>query len=597
MNITLSFILILLFNHKTISTFSQPINQDLILQKIAPYSDSYQVINLISENISCSVRENIAFEKSTPVFTFEIDFWRKIEKNCPLNSQSLINTLHLSLIYLYTDNLNDVRYLIDVLVECVPLYTRPKLLVLLSKNTSDLQSDYKNILEYAWMNKILDFTTLTENLKQNTSVNDSISVRYYNPFETSLVEQEYVEEMEIFPNKLKNINNYPIKIAEGYQNLNETPKWLQRGGYGITSRQNQFLVNFVFKVSGFKLEYVEFPDKLNSSIKHHHIGDHEKELWFKKTSANVLGLLLPVKDGLKNVLLMSAEKDCRAAVAFVPIKYAPTLTVSSKICFYIFIIPTSILVLILSIRLLKISLDLKVFCIIRLLFGQSITQRPQKSAGRIVFMTIIILFTFFMQDLYSDIVEINFGGKEIEFKSLEDLEKSPFKFYSILDLKFMYSSNTNPSLAKLEKKTILEIDFQAEFLCAKVMNKSSNRGCIDWEWNEESFLDVSRNFKGAVTVKMAKPALFCDNLFYRFEPASPYIEKIHNINRWIIESALIRMEYIYNNLTMHSKNKKAISSREGNDSNKIFPLLLILIAGWIIALSAFMMEFFAKYYI
>lgn len=130
---------------------------------------------------------------------------------------------------------------------------------------------------------------------------------------------------------------------------------------------------------------------------------------------------------------MSAEKDCRLAVAFVPIMYKQSISVPSRILLYIIITPVIVLILIISAYLLKISRELKAFTIIRLLLGQSITQVPKKTAERIFFMTIVVLFSCFMQDLYSEIAKINFGFKEVEFNSLKALGKSLFHLYTIFN--------------------------------------------------------------------------------------------------------------------------------------------------------------------
>lgn len=573
---------LLLITNKIVSTLTKNFNLNLISQQIIDNYNPYMIIDFISKNDSNRGLQDFNVEKKTPKCAFEINFQREKNISCPTVLSMLNNSLHLSLIQFFPKNFIDVKSLIDTVTQCIPLFTRPKFLVVLFEQNLNSKRKYKNVLDYAWMHKFLDFTILT------ITVNNSLSVYYYNPFMALIKEEKYIENIEIFPDKLKNINKYPIKIAEGLQSLSKTPNWLKKGPRGLANRRNQYMINFIFKAAGFNMEYVKFPDEKNSSIEYHYIGAYEKELWFKKTSANVLGFSLPV--------MVAAEQNCQAVVAYVPIIYEPAISVTSKILLYTVIIPTCIFILILAQRFLKISQDLRTYSIIRLLFGQSISRAPLKSAGKIVFMMIVILFVLFTQGFYSDMIEINFGSEEVEFNSLEDLVKSSLNFYTRMNLSFIYFETNNPSLLKLEKKTTFETDLEIKFSCAKELKKSRNRGCIDWELNVQSYMEICRVLEGPVIVKVAKPSIFCDDLFFRFEPASPYVKKISNINRWIVESDIMRMEYFYNNIFEPKKNLKAMNSHEDEKKNEVFLLLLILIGGWIISFMAFITEIFMVHY-
>lgn len=219
----------------------------------------------------------------------------------------------------------------------------------------------------------------------------------------------------------------------------------------------------------------------------------------------------------------------------------------------------------------------------RILLAQPINFLPQKMIQRVTYVIILALFLLITNDLYSGIVEINFGKEEVPMENLEDLDKFEMPIFIHERFKDLFRFDLDePLFKRLDTRIKLHSDCKRKFLYAK------NYACIDWKYDVEAWIDKNRKSDGSPTMK--KVDYLCDPLFVGFEPGSPYMKGFSKTNRRISEAGLMRMVYLQNGFIKKIENDVFEGEYQKNLSNQ--QLLVILTIGYSVAVIVFMIEYF-----
>lgn len=526
----------------------------------------YQVIWFTHSETKNFSTDFTAVSSKFPNLKFELHNLRNKELEFLASSTAIKDTVQTSFIIVILNSITQAKIIIDFLARIILALERPKLLCVLPDEHRHFEKSIKSILKYGWEKKFLDFTILLADQGE-------LSFAYYfDPFHYSFHKQAVENETNIFPDKLKNISHYPIilgrgrKLANGSILKNQAAEW---------ARQN-IALSFVLTSMNFDRKLVNINDS-------HYYWWQNNSLWFTNMNANLLGGLIVGRESTA-MSIVPMELKCRLVLAAAPILYIQTLSFSIKIIFYIFVIPGTLICLILFTNYLKGKNHLfKIFDVVRLLMGQPIKIFPQTFAQKIVYFSIVLLFVLTTNDLYSEIVEINFDKEEIPIESLEDLDKLQMPIYTTQDdLKILFHFNTDdPVHRSLDNK----IDFNSKCV---VGLKYKKHVCVFWKYDVEAYIETNRNSDGSAFIKTVEYQ--CDPLFVQFEPGSPYMKKYAKVNRKIQEAGLLRMVYYLHGFVKKIEN---IVINEEKDKNlSVQQLIFILTIGYFTAVIVFLTEYY-----
>lgn len=546
-----------------------------ILKKAIRDSNPYQITFFTSDFVLKNFKRQIRISEEYPVLTLRWIDLQGAEVNFLLNSTVLTRTLHASIIVIHTDNVTFARRVIDLLSRMVPYYERPKCLcMLLNKSESFDSLIIKNTLRYAWEKKFLDFTII----KSNESDNTYSSFYYFDPFHYSFQNQKLIDDSNIFPNKLRNINNYPIKVGRGGVNLTGHNYQDQEAEWA----RQKVMVNFVLRNMGFDLEIINYLDDLVMYDWHYN------SLWFTKANTNVIGGLVIAREFKNQVAVVFSELECRSVLAVVPIIFVPKVIIPVKILFYIFVVPGIVLLFICLINFFKPSHIFEIFDAVKIFLGQPVSFVPRRFIQKVIHINIVLLFVLITNDLYSGIVEINFDKEEVSFNSLEDLDKSGMAIYT----RDMYEGLNRFDLDDPLRKS-LDSKIQLHPNCMKYMVETRNHICVDWEYDIKAFIEKNRNSDGSAIMKIAKSKYHCDPMFVQFEPGSPYMKRFTEVNRRIRESGMLIMEYISTGFVRKIENVELNKEKDERNLSEQ-QLLFVLGIGYSIATAIFVIECLMK---
>lgn len=176
------------------------------LEKKIEVYDPYQVTLFASKNFT--EVEDLDVFSNLPSITYSFYETRRglnmptkmlLSKVCCLCYNQLLSFIQMISVKSFVDYLK---------IQIIPKKF-PKFLITYSSNnlTSNDDMQILYLLKYAWQEKFMDFTIL---LKMNSTP----LIYYFNPF-TNIVFREFLknDDVEIFPDKLKNAHGYPFKVT------------------------------------------------------------------------------------------------------------------------------------------------------------------------------------------------------------------------------------------------------------------------------------------------------------------------------------------------------------------------------------------------
>lgn len=188
------------------------------LRKITNVENFHQITLFVSEDSSniFDFKTFLFNEFPSVTYSFSSNNQEHSNKFIKISSKSQ-HSLQESLVIFYTRNINKTESFIDFLEVQLSVRKRPKCLITYASNNSEYKEDENilvDILKYAWKKNFLDFTIIVTNFEQKTLNFSSSLIYYFNPFNNCIYQEQLQDEnIEIFPNKLRNGFGHPIYIS------------------------------------------------------------------------------------------------------------------------------------------------------------------------------------------------------------------------------------------------------------------------------------------------------------------------------------------------------------------------------------------------
>ena len=481
-----------------------------------------------------------------------------------------------STLYIILDNedkreiyMNRTYDILDLFVKLAPVPTRPRCLLLLSSiGNIHLTETMKKILQQAWYLKFLDFTIIKYNDIEHTAVIT------YNPFADEYISLDMANVTSIFPDKLRDMHGYPIKLAA----FNDSFFLI------ITSHAN----NNTISVSGVHFPFFEiFSKKLNFSLS-----------FLIHDSTNFSIMLERLYNELDNgeinaipILMISAmvygnnHTLGRAIVESKLVMVVPIIS-SSKV-----LIDTSVLVSVLVFPIIMILLTATAFCLrlprdnwqplnlIRLLVGISaLTGQPRRAVERVIFLATVVAAMKYSSDVFAKLMDVKLVNDELAFDSIKEILDSELPIYGMHRL----MKDGNHDIARVMRSIGSSSD------CMKLLLKGQKVICLSAIVNARNLLNYYHGRESGM--KLAKPSFQYDFAAFPFERASPYREKMDEIALKVVESGM--MDQWRKNPAIEPKTERKPKILSGDNQEKILLMELgvILTVGYFLAFVAFIAE-------
>lgn len=486
-----------------------------ILKQLLILEHPYQKIVFINDSLKDGVTNEVLKLSGIPGYELKVT-------NSSVKSQistAITSSIQSSLIIACTDNLNQANVYIDLVVKHVPVYQRPKLLIIFYNQNYDLTHNIESILKYAWAHKILDLTVIDVNYITNNT-----TTHFFIPFDSTVYKQELDKYSQIFPNKFKKLNSYPLNVTFS---SNDLFKKMKRGDQFTEFVKIDYTVRYMLRASNFDLKPV-----VGDNIPVFPYQEEDANSWFSKLNSNVHGVMVSLRSvsmfsNISDYALVHSEEYCRGFVALIPKQHVIIFPVNILIFFVV--IPGSIFIFLYVFD--KLNKEDNNLQLIQLILGQTVNFDFRKLSSKVTFLTILAVYIIVSNDVYSIIMSINYVKDKFVIDNIEDLAKTDLPIYTSVPMRFIYFNNTDETLMSLDKKVKWIPN------CISLAN-SRNIICIvdyvDGKVAEEKY----RNSDGSPMMYIAT-AHNCDYGFYVFEPASPYIKRFTSIMRRVHASGML----------------------------------------------------------
>lgn len=538
---------------------------DHIYQNIVESINPYRVMIFKSENFNASIPALSQF----PNVILPFDKNEAVQSPIRIKQYKKEIQRGSLLILLHSSDVNDVRSFIDFFVTMSPVKKRPKCLVHLSSDDLIFKNSIKRLLKYAWEKKFLDFSIVTMLNEKNAT----LKVLNFNPFFDTFDEYSFDKGVNVFPDKLKDVNRYPILLP----NSRESEPLLHlklKNGKVLIVHEGIYFAHFILQMMNFEMKF----KKVSTEIEEGRFFELESDFWPSYHSSFYIrtGNIVP------------AEDKFIALVAVVPIIPAAPIKISWILISKILIISLIVIVFIHVIRYIKLTKEFKEgFSMITTMLGQPVKRDPKKAIGRIIFLTLVMMYVLIINiSFQSDVIDMNFGEKYKSFDTYQSWYDSNFEV--ITDF-----YETQAIIKGFHKDTDLKK------LLTRVKFVESTDKCIDDLFREKNFICITfynkafvstkyyRDSKGLPVMKIASDYVYTTAPFYLFSDGSPYTERFHELQRRVREAGLT-----YGFLIRNENRIPLPEPIESKTEEKYIlkQLLIILFFGFIVSTASFFIE-------
>lgn len=524
-----------------------------ILNNVYEEVDPFQVSIFTSESVTINDTPSIK-EYPTTAMSFN--------KKAIIRLSFFEKYIHKSLIIFFTSNISESRALTDSVSNLSTFHERPKCLIILLDRNFTNDNDFELIFKDAWSKNILDLT-VTRQEKENHSV-----VYSYNPFYQTIVKKPYKKNVKIFPNKMSDMNQYPILVSNPVSRY----KQLVRKEYKLKAYgPDDFLIHYLLESMGFTVIYDE--KKVTNPCK-----NISPDSYFKMRKVRMVGNVINAICA-SNQLVVQRSQDPPTLIAVVPVLTKQKVNISKSLFLYIL----AVLLTIIGFRAMKrLRQTIGAFEIVQIILGQEIDNREINIK---IYVILFVISIFITNDLYTEIVNMEYVTEEMPFDRIEDLVRSGFTPYYTFppQLSYALKGYYHNSLMSEGYGQFLGLDD-----CLNLLKKTKNILCIGFEHDAQIRLSKYKNSDGSASMKIAKISLVTLVSFYLFEDGSPYAKKFANLLRRIQEFGYLHMPFLLNDTKIEQiDNDYNLKDEDTVSSNQ---LLILSLVGILTAVFVFFIE-------
>lgn len=455
------------------------------------------------------------------------------------------------------------------------------------------------MLNEAWKKKFLDLT-MVRKLKDQKYCAIDLTLHNFNPFNMVYHNVCYFPGRQIFPNKLKNMCKYPLKVSliprppsvnfekdsSGKPiNMNGT----EYAAMALLSRKLNFTIDW--KTPNVKSYNEPFGSDGKTILDMIVRGEFE-------FGANQIYLHLALKDKLRQ-----GERSVATYVdeycALVPVFHVPTWVIGNEILEIMATAVAYVLVTYCLVRILR--FDARYWpphYALQILLGNASPRAPTRTFERFFFIALMVSSMRFSGFLYAKMTDIN----------LLQLDQGPFFEYSdlassdlTLEMRGLHKEMTfydvaEPWLAELEKKVDSVDDVMK---CPAKLLENKNVACLMDRTMAEAFLaNETHESHHRPRMKIMQPCFWSASKGCIFSEASPYVNEFNEVIQRIYETGLW-MRWSLENKTKRlpgeHQQRNRLDDFGGSDSFLRKKLTIVWVVGCTVACVAFLSEFIVKY--
>ncbi|THK33009.1 uncharacterized protein LOC114841186 [Diachasma alloeum] len=413
--------------------------------------------------------------------------------------------------------------------------------------SSEQTLNFDDLLRHAWEMQMIDLTIIEvigcQSVK-TTILNDCVDdsslpvIHHFNPFLDSIIRKTYEPGMKLFPDIMKNMHGYPLKIGIRHHPPFSSVSWDNNSNYESMSGLDIQLIhtmaesmNFTLQILPQLMTFEEMQDNSSNGLfnflrsdkidifasPHPHYTEDMEEHSFRSEAfiRDQLCAMVPLRKTVRILLPKTVTETLILTIGIVLIFWA-------------------------SIWLFRFSQSWSIFTIVRVLFGIPVFAHHArlKPAQRVIIQILMIISLLYSAKIYASLTNINIdvvGAVEIE--TLDDLDQSgliPKIHPHLMDKTFGHVNKNDQTLMNLKRKTV---SMRSMMKCLSEAEKFKNTTCLMTTVEGYWFIRSTYRHREPA-LKMTQACFWSDSYAFLFREGSPYRNKIDNTFRLLAEGGI-----------------------------------------------------------
>ncbi|OXU21692.1 hypothetical protein TSAR_016954 [Trichomalopsis sarcophagae] len=509
-----------------------------LINDIIDEMNPYQILLLVNATNHRSIRQTMYVQKflaqDFPTTTIDFQHMSSLSDimdyptfGSPRGS-TLFVLLHTSILDNEILDLAELNYVLDDYVEAQSRAMRPRWLTVLVNSECGSNPNIELFLREAWKKKFLDFTVLEMLYDEQDVV-----LHYYNPFKDAYEVCAYSENVSLFPDKLHDINGYPLTTIF----LHEPPRaYVTRNSSGhiISVNGSDY---WVIKTTS---EVLNFTVITEPTFANDYSGFYNRTHVIEAIQNGELDLVgnqiyMWVNQYLERSMVLAPDAFC----ALVPNIFTSRGGLSQNFYYGMGFSTLYIASLVWITRLLRFDRNIWTWDnLLQIILGCSNTRRPRGFSERLVLASIMIVSVTYTTVYYARITDKNLKTMApIPFNSYRDLDRSsliplvygPFFNYTFADYR------KNKYIRNLKNRAQIWHDLN---ICIEEMMRNRSVVCILPEALGLSMVDLYREHDGKTKLRVMNPCFYVTLRGFAYTPGSPYVDKFDKLFVRIKEAGL-----------------------------------------------------------
>lgn len=489
-------------------------------------------------------------------------------------------------------NTSIIAEVAKIIKEITASKMRPKCLGIHLYETKQAKK-YDEFLRQTWSDLFLDFSII-EDYQVAQGGKQIQMLHYFNRFSDKHMKLRFSTIMQLFPNKLNDLNGYGIKVGT----LHRPPYGIIKrnsSGHPIKTDGSDVRISEIFSaamnfrmilVPSFKEEYGRFDcDKRKTTGFGYDILHNVIQI-INIRSAHVT--LACGREAIDITLFGMIHYK-----AVVPIKRVTNYSVSLGNNFLVTTVATILIgiLIFLTAKLFKFSKRIWIFPnTMRAILGLTIPQQPWELKERIIYGTIFLLGIFYTTIIFAGLTDVHFHSEvEIAISSLEALSKSNLEIGISKNMFTVITQSGDASIVDMFKNNEKFRTYVLDEECLSLLAMQKEVGCIGRQAIIQRWIDRYTDSLGRPLMKLIPQTLYTTVEGFILEPGSPYAEKFNALMNNLHQSG------IYSKL-QNDYNRRSIKEYDENNHESgalnIYLMLWLLGGGYFISIVVFIIEYF-----
>ncbi|XP_011308498.1 uncharacterized protein [Fopius arisanus] len=418
--------------------------------------------------------------------------------------------------------------------------------------SSTQTQNFDHLLRYAWRLQMMDLVILEVvscrrdplTILKRCVEDISPVIHHFNPFVGSIIRKTYHPGIEWFPDIMKDMHGYPLKIGIIHQPPFSDVSWDENWNYKSGSGWDITTMEILAEEMNFTLNILPRLLTFDEIVK-----DNSSRGLFDLLRTDKIDILASASphftEDMEENLFRSESLFREELCALVPLEKTTRIPFPAAIVEGIIMTIGIVVVFWGSAWLFQLPKSWSIFKTFRVLFAIPVHSNYSdfKMSQRLVVLILMIISLFYTANFYASLMKLSTEvDGEVEYGSFDELDRSGLDLKIstyLMNKTFGNVSESDGAMMNLKSRAVVT---NAIWECPAEAERFRNVGCL-MNQIEAKWFTTATYRRGQPTLKLSKVCFWKDSYAFLVRAGSPYRRRIDRLLNVLIEAGLKVMLY------------------------------------------------------